>query len=621
MNPTVASYLIVLVSFSLTFGGFFLAFSKAAFEKKAKATRTYLIVGGIISILLVLACLFTTPIAILPIGDGYGSFNGGIHLPFTGNFGLIEGLKLVGFICILLYVPCCLAVAIIAITDSPRGKLLNRFMLMPLLFLLTAGTGFIVGAWREGEGIDYKLVMLSISIGSTLALSTVVDVRDRQQGKTTFNGSRKILLLFLFAFLFLVPTGFAAVFTSPSHIFFWEVQGLWRIEGLGLMHRTYIYGVLLIFVALFYHGVDEDEKTKKMLLLFVCIGALASYVGEHGLNKLVPDGTSFDPTQLPLHLCDLLLILMPLVLLLRWKRLYAAILLFGVVGGVFALLFPSVGYGANMFDGAVLAYWRQHFAVIFVPILALAWKLFERVTFKRVLLSELFYLGYFVLAMVGNGILSNFRFGFNPTVIGSGTDYFFLNGTRILSLFGNNLNVLINTSIIISDGTLYLVYYPFYQLVFLFAYALVAPLTWGFLALVHPLSKAHAELRARRLGDKKRTHDFAAGQVYRLERYEIIDHELPKLVFDNLAFSYEANGALAVDHLSFTITKGKVIGFLGEEGSGKSTCLRCACGLLRIQGGRIEVCGYDIEHEPSLAKKKIGCCLQNTVYDETMTGR
>ena len=63
---------------------------------------------------------------------------------------------------------------------------------------------------------------------------------------------------------------------------------------------------------------------------------------------------------------------------------------------------------------------------------------------------------------------------------------------------------------------------------------------------------------------------------------------------------------LAVDHLNFTIEKGRIYGFLGPNGAGKSTTMNIMTGYLGATGGEVLIDGYDILKEPEAAKKCIG---------------
>ncbi len=62
----------------------------------------------------------------------------------------------------------------------------------------------------------------------------------------------------------------------------------------------------------------------------------------------------------------------------------------------------------------------------------------------------------------------------------------------------------------------------------------------------------------------------------------------------------------AVDHLSFTVEKGKIYGFLGPNGAGKSTTMNMITGYIASTEGEILIDGHNILDEPEAAKKKIG---------------
>ncbi len=62
----------------------------------------------------------------------------------------------------------------------------------------------------------------------------------------------------------------------------------------------------------------------------------------------------------------------------------------------------------------------------------------------------------------------------------------------------------------------------------------------------------------------------------------------------------------AVDHLSFTLEKGKIYGFLGPNGAGKSTTMNIMTGYIAANGGTVTIDGHDIVKEPEEAKKCIG---------------
>lgn len=61
-----------------------------------------------------------------------------------------------------------------------------------------------------------------------------------------------------------------------------------------------------------------------------------------------------------------------------------------------------------------------------------------------------------------------------------------------------------------------------------------------------------------------------------------------------------------VDHLSFTVDKGQIVGFLGPNGAGKSTTMNMITGYISATEGSVVVNGYDIYDEPEKAKESIG---------------
>ena len=73
----------------------------------------------------------------------------------------------------------------------------------------------------------------------------------------------------------------------------------------------------------------------------------------------------------------------------------------------------------------------------------------------------------------------------------------------------------------------------------------------------------------------------------------------------------------AVDNISFEVSKGEVLGFLGANGAGKTTALRMLCGLSKPTSGWGRVAGYDMVKSPEMIKKNIGYMSQKfSLYEE-----
>ncbi|MEI6647401.1 MAG: ABC transporter ATP-binding protein [bacterium] len=74
----------------------------------------------------------------------------------------------------------------------------------------------------------------------------------------------------------------------------------------------------------------------------------------------------------------------------------------------------------------------------------------------------------------------------------------------------------------------------------------------------------------------------------------------------------------AVKGVSFTVSKGEVLGFLGPNGAGKSTTMRMITGFIPPTAGTAVICGHDIQNDPVAAKRCIGYLPENAPSYHTM---
>lgn len=74
---------------------------------------------------------------------------------------------------------------------------------------------------------------------------------------------------------------------------------------------------------------------------------------------------------------------------------------------------------------------------------------------------------------------------------------------------------------------------------------------------------------------------------------------------------------VAVDHVSFSVQEGEVVGYLGPNGSGKTTTIRMLLGLLLPTEGNASVLGYDVVKQSEQVRARVGYMSQKfALYNE-----
>jgi ABC-2 type transport system ATP-binding protein len=78
---------------------------------------------------------------------------------------------------------------------------------------------------------------------------------------------------------------------------------------------------------------------------------------------------------------------------------------------------------------------------------------------------------------------------------------------------------------------------------------------------------------------------------------------------------------VAVRDVDLQVARGEIVGFLGPNGSGKTTTIRMICGLLRPDGGDGKVLGHDIVSDAEAIKRQVGYMTQRFSLYEDLTIR
>ena len=91
------------------------------------------------------------------------------------------------------------------------------------------------------------------------------------------------------------------------------------------------------------------------------------------------------------------------------------------------------------------------------------------------------------------------------------------------------------------------------------------------------------------------------------------------LKISNLSKSYGSK--VVLDDVSFDVKKGRIYGFIGENGAGKTTAIRAITGLSPVTHGKVEIFGSSDDKGLVEARKKIGCLVERPILELNKSAR
>jgi ABC-2 type transport system ATP-binding protein len=94
-----------------------------------------------------------------------------------------------------------------------------------------------------------------------------------------------------------------------------------------------------------------------------------------------------------------------------------------------------------------------------------------------------------------------------------------------------------------------------------------------------------------------------------------------ELAIDVHGLTKRFGSKVAVNHIDIAVPTGQVWGFLGPNGSGKTTTIRMLCGLLRATDGEGTVLGYDFRTQSEQIKREVGYMTQRFSFWEDLSIR
>ena len=89
------------------------------------------------------------------------------------------------------------------------------------------------------------------------------------------------------------------------------------------------------------------------------------------------------------------------------------------------------------------------------------------------------------------------------------------------------------------------------------------------------------------------------------------------IVAEELVYRY--GEFVAVDHISFSVAEGEILGFLGPNGAGKTTVIKMLTGQLKPKAGQATLLGMDVAKNVDKVQGDIGVCFEEANLYEQMS--
>ncbi len=526
------------------------------------------------------------------------------------DLGAIAGVRTVGTVGALLLTWTTVAAALFLLLypffrkSCPSSAVLTLLPLTVFFFDLIFMSDFVAAYTGHAlsEGVTVRSALLSAEVGMGFGISCYYFA----ESVRTFRTYKKQL-----GWLALALVGMM-ICSAPNYIFQLLLRpssfGM-KVDDLNLWHRLYIYPALLIPVVLYFFLGGKEKETKRFILLYFSLGELWQFM----LFQKLPDFSGISKLgNLPLHLCNTALYVLPLCLAFKMKRLFYFTYFINVFGAFVALAMPNYsmdGLGGSLIVSTTLRFYREHYQAFFMPLLAVAAGVFERPKLKQFLWSLFGFGCYFVLVLVLNSWFSNYA-----TV-----DYFFINSDFVADKLGTWAERTRDFVWEFDLGSAHFRFYPLYQTLFFLTYCLLALAMWFLYEVAYRSVDGWKDVAYRR--KKIRMDGLARASRKSHEGGVPMHSESAPLSISGFSKRYGRSKVYAAHDVDLEVRGGEIFGFLGPNGAGKSTIIKSIVGILPVEEGTISVCGYDAAKQSVLAKRQIGFVPDHYALYERLTGR
>lgn len=512
------------------------------------------------------------------------------------------------------YIACIILVIINEFINSELLIKIIKYIVTPLIIIST----FIMPYMVEGiigniydlanynyDPYGFRVILLGFEYGILLSYLVYTWFKSF---KWDFNKS--FLYTFFITIFLILITGINAYTPKtifPSSLYFLELP-----LDLNFTHRLLVYISFILPIIYFVILYRYDIKHRRAFLLFISLAVFFCYIGFRRY-----DNTWSSVSGLPLHLCNTAMYIIPLTLIFKSHQVFYFTMFINVIGAFLALLMPNYSESLGIFSMEVSEFYINHLYAFFMPILIVLLGVYERPKMKYFFYSMVGFLLYFILCVIINAFFD--------------TNFFFLNDDFIVSKLGTWAEDIFDISIIINTSDKEIIFRPYYLLTFYLIYVILALFMWYIYELLFKIVDSLVLLHEKNIVYNKTYYEFINSQ-----KKEGIDMKKDKnknnssIDYNNLVISldiehlkkkYGNNKFYTINDFSLHLDGGKIYGFLGKNGAGKSTIIKSIVGMHTFDGGSIKICGYDNKFQEVEAKSLIGFVPDHYALYESLTGR
>ena len=448
-----------------------------------------------------------------------------------------------------------------------------------------------------GQNADYRMYLMGIE----LAFLNFYSFSSYFEKKPLFCNRKQVKTLLALA----VPFFFSSMSSyTPSLILGGSLFGLTNPhEPSNLSHRLFMYLAFLLPVYFYLTLSHLSEKEKRAALIQLSLGTFFGYIS---INRFDIWG---DFSSWPMHLCNTAMYTMPITLMFRSYGIYYFTFFINVLGAFLALLMPNFSTSLSVFSPVVIHFYINHLFAFFMPVLIVLLGVYERPKMKYFIYSQIGFLIYFVFVMFVNVYL---------TAHGTPSDFFFINSDFVAGKLGKWAKDLFLLTVSFKIGEYQYDIHLLYDILYYFVYILLAFGMWFIYELLFRITDELVLLGVAKKQFKIKHQAYVEG-VKKGNR--IMENNEIDLKVSHLYKKYHGAENYAVQDFSMNLKGGKIYGFLGKNGAGKSTIIKSIVGIHGFEKGTIEVCGHDVSEEAMEAKKDIGFVPDNYALYENLTGR